>query len=150
MITSEVVQGKKYKLAIVGSRTIAAKVNHAIEDESLKKELEAKSKKDSEFIINYVEQFIDKISLVISGGALGVDSIAQEIAKKHGLPILIIYPKWYGPHGNYLKGGGFSRNVQIVKESDAVLAFQRDESRGTQHDIDLAKKYNKMLRVIKM
>lgn len=59
---------------------------------------------------------------LISGGALGADSMAQRYAKENGLPILIIYPRWR-PNGRYDAGAGFKRNKQIVENADIVLAF---------------------------
>jgi hypothetical protein len=59
---------------------------------------------------------------LVSGGALGADSMAQRYAKERGTSILIIYPLWR-VDGKYIAGAGFKRNEQIVRNSDIVLAF---------------------------
>ena len=56
---------------------------------------------------------------IISGGAIGVDSMAQRIAKEHGHPILIFYPNY----ARYGRGATFTRNEQIAANSDIILAF---------------------------
>jgi predicted Rossmann fold nucleotide-binding protein DprA/Smf involved in DNA uptake len=55
---------------------------------------------------------------LISGGALGADSMAQRYAKERGLSILIIYPNWA-----LGKGAGLIRNKTIVENADKVIAF---------------------------
>jgi len=61
---------------------------------------------------------------LVSGGAIGVDSMAQRWAKDHGNAIHIYYPRWNDPHtGTYDRGAGFKRNKVIVENADLVLAF---------------------------
>lgn len=60
---------------------------------------------------------------LVSGGALGADSMAQRYAKESGGTILIHYPKWRNERGMYIPGAGFDRNRKIVQSSDIVLAF---------------------------
>lgn len=59
---------------------------------------------------------------LVSGGAIGADSMAQRYAKERGLSIFIIYPRWR-VNGIYNPGAGFIRNKEIVENSDIVLAF---------------------------
>ena len=59
---------------------------------------------------------------LVSGGAMGADSMAQRYAKENGLHILIIYPKWR-INGQYRPGAGFERNKLIVENADVVVAF---------------------------
>ena len=56
---------------------------------------------------------------VVSGGASGVDSMAQRFCKEQGYNIHIYYPKYayFGP------GATFIRNKIIVEHSDIVIAF---------------------------
>lgn len=56
---------------------------------------------------------------IVSGGAIGADSMAQRYAKEKGHNIHIYYPK-YGVYG---KPATFVRNKVIVKNADAVIAF---------------------------
>ena len=81
------------------------------------------------------------IKYLVSGGALGADSLAQRFAKDHGLPIIIYYPDW----DKYGKSAGFIRNEKIIKTANLVIAFHKNKSRGTSHSIKLAKELNKDL-----
>jgi SLOG family YspA-like protein len=71
-----------------------------------------------------VEEHVSEDDVLVSGGALGADSMAQRWAKEKGRSILIIYPKW-NTEGYFDRGAGFKRNEQIVRSSDLVLAFYR-------------------------
>lgn len=86
---------------------------------------------------------LDKDDVVISGGARGVDTIAENFAKKRGLEVLIFEADW-DRHG---KAAGYIRNKEIVKAADRIIAFQLDESKGTQHTIDLARKAGKPVKL---
>jgi predicted Rossmann fold nucleotide-binding protein DprA/Smf involved in DNA uptake len=59
---------------------------------------------------------------IVSGGALGADSMAQRWRKENGGTILIHYPFWH-VDGIYDRGAGYNRNEKIVESSDKVLAF---------------------------
>jgi DNA-binding MurR/RpiR family transcriptional regulator len=74
---------------------------------------------------------------IISGGAEGVDTFAQEFAKEFGLKIIILYPNPMitSPQRYY------ERNQDIVDMADKVIAFQNKPYRsGTQSTINRAKK----------
>jgi hypothetical protein len=73
-------------------------------------------------------------TIVVSGGAQGVDKVAELEAKEQGLNVEIWYPRW-DLHG---KGAGFARNRAIVHSADRVVAFWDGESRGTKHTIHFA------------
>jgi hypothetical protein len=79
---------------------------------------------------------LDSEDVVVSGGAYGVDTIAENAAKDRGLETLIFLPDWE-KHG---KPAGFIRNQEIIEHSDKLVAFQYKNSKGTQHSINLAKK----------
>jgi len=75
---------------------------------------------------------------LVSGGAVGVDSMAQRYAKESGLEITICYPDY----GRYGKGATFVRNRRIVELSDLVLAFYakgRFQQGGTANTIHWAR-----------
>jgi len=80
---------------------------------------------------------------IISGGAPGVDTWAEHIAKDFGLQTRI-YPADWKTHG---KAAGYLRNEEMVKAADIVIAFWDGESKGTKLTIDLALKYRKVLEV---
>ena len=100
-------------------------------------------------------QFVENI--LVSGGARGVDSIAEKYYKKlNRLNKPIIFKaKWddlshsdaiiktnrYGK--KYDARAGMRRNQLIVNEADLIVAFWSDQSSGTKSTIDLAIKANK-------
>ena len=73
-------------------------------------------------------------TVVVSGGALGVDSTAVTEAKLCGLATTVYLPEW----AKYGKSAGFRRNVLIVNDADVVVAFWDGKSKGTKHSMDLA------------
>lgn len=81
--------------------------------------------------------------VIVSGGARGVDTMAQEEAEAIGVETLIFKPDWK----RYGRSAGFRRNHDIIDNADLVYAFQKDGSRGTQHSIDLARKQGKKVIV---
>jgi hypothetical protein len=87
---------------------------------------------------------IENIELIVSGGADGADKLAEKYANEYKIPKEIIYPNWR----KYVKKAGFLRNNTIVEKSDKVIAFWDRVSKGTEHSIKLAKKYNKLLDII--
>lgn len=86
-----------------------------------------------------------KITLIISGGARGADSLAERWANEHKVETKIFYPDW----DKYGKKAGFLRNEQIIKYCDAVVAFWDGKSKGTEHSINLAKVNNKYCIITK-
>jgi hypothetical protein len=99
----------------------------------------SRSFNDYQMLISVIKERLDleEITLIVSGGAEGADSLAQDLAKNQGLPILIYYPKWelLGP------AAGPKRNEKIVKASEIVFAFWDGRSRGTKSTISIAEKY---------
>ncbi len=81
---------------------------------------------------------------VVSGGAKGVDSWAADWALESGVETTVFLPDWE----KYGKSAGYRRNVDIINEATRVVAFQYNNSKGTQHSIDLAKKHGKPCEVI--
>lgn len=84
----------------------------------------------------------DPTITVVSGNARGVDREAQQTALVQGMRVLIIPADW-----SQGKDAGFARNEEIIQESDVVVCFWDKESKGTQHDIKLARIHDKRLRV---
>lgn len=83
-------------------------------------------------------------TIVVSGGARGVDSIAENAARRRGLSCHVIFADW-DKHG---KSAGYRRNVQVVEACDRVVAFWDGRSPGTKHTIDIATKAGKPVDVI--
>ena len=77
--------------------------------------------------------------VLIEGEARGVDSIAKDYALEHNWSIESYPAEW----DKYGKSAGYIRNDIMVKEADFVLVLWDGQSRGTKHDIDLCRRYNK-------
>lgn len=78
--------------------------------------------------------------LIIHGGAPGVDSLADWIAKHSNIPVHVERPDYqaYPPKVAPLK-----RNEVMVDMADAVIAIWDGKSRGTEYTIEYAKKQGK-------
>ena len=97
------------KLAIIGSRSIT---NKAI-------------------IWNIIDRY--QFTTLISGGAKGVDSIAEEYAATNNKDIIIHRPD-YSLYGSPM--AQFIRNSKIIEESNMVLAIHDGKSTGTQDSMN--------------
>lgn len=77
--------------------------------------------------------------LIISGGATGMDTVAERYADANGIEKLIIRPEYE----KYGRVAPIKRNEIMVDMADAVLAVWDGESRGTKYTLNYAKKKNK-------
>lgn len=84
-------------------------------------------------------------SIVVSGGARGVDAAAELAAKRKGFGCEIYPADW----NKYGKAAGMIRNTDIVASCDVLVAFWDGESRGTQDSIVKALKMGKQVYIIK-
>lgn len=78
---------------------------------------------------------------IISGGAGGVDALAERYALAHRLLLTVFRPDYR----RFRKGAPLKRNLQIVDEADEVIAVWDGESRGTKFTIDYAYQKKKLL-----
>lgn len=91
---------------------------------------------------NYVPKSAE---LIISGGASGIDSLAEAYADEHRISKLIVYPNYK----RYAKGAPLKRNEIMVDNADAVLAIWDGVSRGTLHTVKYAISTEKPLLLLK-
>lgn len=91
---------------------------------------------DYSLLTTTMNEYVDKVHLIVSGGAKGADSLGERWAKENNKKTLIFKPEWE----KFGKSAGFIRNQEIVKNSDFVLAFWDGKSKGTKSSIDLCKK----------
>lgn len=104
------------KVAVVGSRNLDAEIGKYIPSE---------------------------ITLLISGGAKGIDTLAEHWADENNVPKMIFKP-------DYQKYGKFApliRNEKIVNEADLIVAIWDGKSRGTKYTIDYANEQKKKVKI---
>ena len=100
---------------------------------------------DYNLVCETLSEYENQITLMVSGGAKGADKLGEKWAKEKNKEVLIFYPEWE----KYGKSAGFRRNKDIIENSDIVFAFWDGQSKGTQSSIELSKKLNKELKIIK-
>lgn len=81
---------------------------------------------------------------IVSGGADGVDTIAEKYADAHKLSKIILRPEYH----LYRRAAPLKRNNGMVEMADKILVIWDGVSRGTKHTIDYAKKLNKNINVV--
>jgi predicted Rossmann fold nucleotide-binding protein DprA/Smf involved in DNA uptake len=81
---------------------------------------------------------------IISGGADGIDTLAEQYADSHRLSKYILRPRY----DLYKRSAPLKRNEQMVDMSDAVLVIWDGLSKGTQHTIKYAERANKPLTIV--
>lgn len=112
--------GANVNVAIVGSRTY----------------------QNRQQVIDYVNA-LPEDTVVISGGARGVDTWAEYAARMRGLEVRIFPANW----AKYGKQAGYLRNVQIVDAADTIVCFWDGVSPGTLHSMKIAETRGKRVIV---
>jgi hypothetical protein len=94
---------------------------------------------DKEFVyqgIDYVDAYLTRwkvlITMVLSGGARGVDRIGEEWAREKGIPVKKVIPEWR----KYGRRAGPLRNLKMVHEAQGIAAFQKDDTPGTKQIVN--------------
>ena len=85
-------------------------------------------------------------TLIISGGARGVDHMAEQYAEEHKIPIQIFPADWE----QFGRAAGPIRNTDIVNACTHVLAFLASGSKGTASTISIAKAVHKPRTIINL
>ena len=98
---------------------------------------------DLEKVKEYVKS-LDKDTIIVSGGAKGVDETAEKMGEELGMKVVLFKPDWK----KYGRGAGIVRNKEICEYSDMICAFWDGKSKGTLNTIDTAKKMNMIIQVI--
>ena len=81
---------------------------------------------------------------IVSGGAVGVDTLAADYAKANNLTLTELLPEY----GRYGRAAPIVRNKRIVDHADKILVFRNGSSKGTLSVIEYAKKTGKPCEVI--
>ena len=85
----------------------------------------------------------DEVDLIITGGAKGIDTLAEAYAKERGIPTLTVKPRYE----KYGRAAPILRDEEMVDMADAVLVIWDGVSRGSKHTADYACKKGKPLTV---
>lgn len=97
---------------------------------------------------NKVREYVRNLptgSIVVSGGARGVDSWAEDEAKRNGLEVIVFAADWQ----KYGRRAGALRNTTIIETADVVAAFWDGVSRGTADSIRKAKDADKSVEIFR-
>jgi hypothetical protein len=102
---------------------------------------------DEKAIFNEMANY-DVDTVIITGGCIGADTIAHNLAVKAGMETLVFPARW----DKYGKAAGPIRNQQMLDEGlpDLVVAFTEDleNSRGTKDMVTRARKAKIPVRVL--
>ncbi|HYE30268.1 MAG TPA: SLOG family protein [Methylomirabilota bacterium] len=74
-------------------------------------------------------------SMVISGGARGVDLAAEQWARAQGIPSQVVYADW----DTFGRGAGCRRNIVMASMASALIAIWDGVSPGTAHMVQVAR-----------
>lgn len=91
----------------------------------------------------------EEVTMVISGGARGVDTLAKQIADEWELPFTVFHPCWK-KNGVKDKSAGHRRNRNMGDYADGLIAVWDGESPGTKGMIDYMESLNKPVFVWKV
>lgn len=82
---------------------------------------------------------------MVSGGAWGVDTVAEQEARSLLIPVQV-----YKPHyDRFGSRAPLVRNEEIVNDCDRLVAFWDGKSTGTMHTVNLARKAGKPVEVVR-
>jgi hypothetical protein len=88
-----------------------------------------------------------RISCIISGGAEGVDQMAEMFAEEFGIPIEVYPADW----NTYGKSAGPIRNQQMLGQRiGEVVCFMGPHSRGTRHMMKISIENGKPTKLIRV
>ena len=86
----------------------------------------------------------ENTTMILTGGAHGIDELAERYADEHRLSKTVLRPQYklYG------RAAPIKRNDILVENCDRVLIIWDGVSRGTKHTADYAAKIGKPVEVI--
>ena len=91
----------------------------------------------------YIPADVDEI---ISGGAPGIDTLAEKYADDHKLSKHILRPRYH----LYKRGAPIKRNEEMIALADRVLVIWDGKSRGAGSTIKCAEKLQKPIQIIEI
>lgn len=100
-----------------------------------------------EFITYCIKDVKNKKEIVfLSGGCRGADVLGERFAQEFGYKIKKYAADW----SKYGRAAGPKRNEEMAKDCDFVICFWDGKSRGTKSMIELARKRNKSVKLLKI
>ena len=81
------------------------------------------------------------ITKVISGDARGVDKLGIEWARANGVPVERFKPQWIGSDGEYRPYAGNTRNRDMARVAEALVAVWDGRTKGTKDMIKQAQHF---------
>jgi len=87
----------------------------------------------------YTSSISRPITEIVSGDAIGADSLGVEWASINTIPVKHFPAEW----DKYGRSAGFIRNAEMGDYADAAICFWDGESKGTKHMIDTMKRLGK-------
>jgi hypothetical protein len=105
--------------------------------------------KDLDWVREYV-LWLPAGTLVVTGGARGVDVTAERAAKarKDLPPPKVLHAGWQRPDGTLDRAAGHKRNRRVVAACDRLVAFWDGQSPGTRDAFQLAEAAGKPYRIL--
>ena len=91
-----------------------------------------------------------KITLVITGGAKGIDTLAFQTAEAAGIRNLQFLPDSKKFPGRLISKAFQERNRQIVDSCDILLAVWDGRSHGTKNTLAYAREINKPMYLVEV
>lgn len=119
---------RKMKVAVIGSRTFT-------------------NKEQLFDTLNNLEKHgapSGAISLIVSGGAIGADKLAETFATEYGIELLIFRPEYE----KYGRNAPLKRNLKIIDSAEIVVAFWDGISRGTKQGVEYANSQKKKVIIV--
>ena len=102
---------------------------------------------DLDAVARFVADLPDE-TIVVTGGARGVDEVAEQAARARGFDVRVFKPN-YELYKENPKIAPLKRNLLIAARCDRLIAFWDGASRGTAHVVNVAKKLGREVQIIR-
>jgi hypothetical protein len=99
----------------------------------------------------YVRKHEQQLTLLIHGGAIGVDTLAGEWAQERGVPVKVVRPDFQTWPVDQFRWKAYAvRDRAMVDEADAVVAIWDGKSSGTRLTYEYAAEKGKLQRLVQL
>lgn len=102
--------------------------------------------RDTDAVFDAIDTSGFPVTEIVSGGAVGVDSIGEAYAREHGLRVEVYRADW----GWYGRAAGPKRNELMADYADALVAVWDGKSRGTRHMIGAMRRRRKPVHLVRV